>query len=103
MTWRETLEGLLSRARRPEKIAEYEAELATPPLPPELAYLWRIFGRLSARRGSNGFGANPIGWAEIDAFARLTGTRLEPWECETLEMLDDLFRSEQAKSARPET
>lgn len=68
-------------------------------MPAELAYLWRTFLRLSARRGSNGFGANAIGWTDIDAFCRLSGFRLAPWEVEVIEDLDDLWRSEQAKAA----
>jgi hypothetical protein len=62
-----------------------------------LQYLWIAFIRLSARRGSNGFGINPISWSEIDAFVRNSRTALAPWEVEIIEMLDDLFRAEQAK------
>ena len=60
-------------------------------------HLWRIFHRLNARRGSNGFGINPISWGEIDAFVRTSGITLAPWEVEIVEMLDDLFRIEQSK------
>jgi hypothetical protein len=46
---------------------------------------------------------NPISWADIEAFMRLTRSRLSPWEVETIEMLDSLYRIEQAKSgAEPE-
>lgn len=92
----------MERTRRPEKIAEYEADLACPPLPPELLHVWRAFGRLSSRRGSNGFGINPIGWSEFDAFLRLTKTRLTPWEVAQVEMLDDLLRAEIARSDKSE-
>lgn len=67
-------------------------------MPIELGYLWAAFCRLSARRGSNGFGLNPIGWADIDAFVRLSGTTLMPWEIRVIEQLDDLFRIEQVKA-----
>jgi len=30
-------------------------------------------------------------WADIDAFARITKTALQPWEIEVIEMLDDVF------------
>jgi len=102
VSWRTTLEGLLKRAKKPEKIAEYEAELACPPLPLELVYIWRAYHRLSNRRGSNGFDINPIGWCEIDAFVRLSGMHLAPWEIALIEMLDDVFRTERAKASRPD-
>jgi hypothetical protein len=63
-----------------------------------LQYLWNAFIRLSSRRGSNGFGINPISWSEIDAFVRNSRVNLAPWEVEIIEMLDDLFRAEQAKA-----
>jgi hypothetical protein len=67
-----------------------------------LDYLWRAFHRLSGRRGSNGFGPSPISWADIDAFVRYSKMRLAPWEVEIIEMLDDLWRNEQAKAMQPE-
>lgn len=62
-----------------------------------LMHVWRMFLRLSSRRGSNGFGVNPISWSEIDAFVRNSRVKVAPWEIEVIEMLDDLFRAEQAK------
>lgn len=91
MTLRETLEGLLGRARRPERRAELEAELAVPPYPEPLAYLWLAFNRMRRRKGSNGFGIVPLDWADFDGFARLTGFAFAPWEIAILEDLDDLF------------
>jgi hypothetical protein len=84
------LEGLLERTRRPEKRAEYEAELAVPSLPMALAYLWHAYRRLRRRKGS-GFGPGPIEWPDIDAFLRLSGETLAPWEIEVIEELDDAF------------
>jgi hypothetical protein len=97
VTYREVLEGLLSRTSNPERRAEREAELACPPFPQPLAYIWIAFVRLSARRGSNGFSFNPISWPDIDAFVRHSGMRLAPWEIRLIEELDDLFRAEHAK------
>src|SRR5262249_53079993 len=91
--YRQVLEGLLERQTlKPERRAEIEAELETPPFPLELEHVWTAFCRLSARRRS-GFSIEPIGWADLDAFIRLTGVRLAPWEVQLIEMLDDLFRS----------
>jgi hypothetical protein len=58
----------------------------------ELEHVWTAFCRLNARRRS-GFSIEPIGWGDLDAFIRLTGARLAPWEVHLIEMLDDLFRS----------
>lgn len=96
-TYREMLEGLLGRARTPERISEIESELAVPPFPVALGYIWRAFCRLHARR-SSGFTINPITWPDIDAFTRLSGQRLTPWEISLVEELDDLFRMDRSKT-----
>jgi hypothetical protein len=57
----------------------------------ELEHVWHAFCRLHARRRS-GFAPEPIAWSDLDAFIRLTGARLAPWEIQLIEMLDDLFR-----------
>lgn len=63
--------------------------LPEPPEPPtEGLHLWHWFLELSGARTSNGFGPNPISWNEIDAFNRLNGLRLTPWEAETLRRMD---------------
>lgn len=66
--------------------------LRSPALPPAGIPVWNAFARLSYSRSSNGFGANPIPYTEIEAFCRLTGTDLSPWEVETITALDALFR-----------
>jgi hypothetical protein len=68
-----------------------------------LFYLWRIFNRLRRRVGSNGFGANPITWPDIDAFCRHSRFYLVPWEIEILEMLDNVFLEQQSKSQAGDT
>jgi hypothetical protein len=35
----------------------------------------------------------PVSWSDIDAFARRTGTRLDPRDVDLIEDLDDLFLS----------
>lgn len=91
------MEGLIERASSAEKRAKYEAELECPPFPMALLHVWTAFQRLSARRGSNGFGINPISWPDIDAYVRHSRMPLAPWEVRLIEELDDLFRAEQAK------
>lgn len=90
MSAREVLQGLLARAHKPEKIAQYQEKLACPPLPPALDYLWRAYQRMRRRKGG-GFGLSPIEWPDIDAFLRHARIDLAPWEIETVEAIDDLF------------
>lgn len=99
---RDKLEGLLDRSRNAKARAKYEADLRTPPFPMALLHVWNAFGRLSARRGSNGFAANPIGWPDIDAFLRHSGLRLAPWEISLIEQLDDLYRADSGKPKETE-
>lgn len=61
-------------------------------MPVALAYLWRLFWRLRNRKGGNGFEISPIEWPDIDAFVRQSRQRLDPWEIELIERLDDAFR-----------
>lgn len=91
---------MLTRTKSPQKRAECEAELALPPFPMALLYVWQAFRRLDRRRGSNGFSHNPISWPDIDAFVRNSKVRLQPWEISLIEDLDDLYRSEMAKAAK---
>jgi len=61
-----------------------------PPFPEALRYLWSAFVRIRRRNAGNGFGPTPITWADLDAYSRLSGLRLLPWEIEIIERLDDL-------------
>lgn len=60
-------------------------------MPAGAQYLWDIFARLSRRRGSTGFGPAALTWLDMDAFQRVAGVRLQQWEVEVIEMLDDLW------------
>jgi hypothetical protein len=63
-------------------------ELEGPQLPEVLAYLWGGFVELSAARSSTDAGPNPVGWLEIEAWARLTRRSLSAWEVDVLRSLD---------------
>lgn len=91
------MEGLLARAKTDERRAELKAELYGPPMPEALGYLWAAFVRLRRRKGANGFSISPIEWPDFDAFIRLSGLHLAPWEIAAIEELDDLFLAEQNK------
>lgn len=64
------------------------AELDGPSCPDELAYLWDWYCELAAARGSNGWGLNPICYAEIAAWAALTGRDPSPFEVGCIARLD---------------
>lgn len=69
-------------------------------MPVALIYLWSAFQRLRRRKVGGGVnGAEAISWGDLDAFQRLTGTRLVPWEVEVIEDLDDLFLAEVARAS----
>lgn len=92
------MQALLDRPSLTEqRRKELEEEIYCPELPKELAYLWQAFLRLNKRRGSNGFGYNPISWYEMDAFVRLSSMKFAPWEISLLEDIDELWLAEQNK------
>lgn len=75
-------------------------ELSQSELPAGGSYLWRIYGRLRARKGGNGFGPLPLDWRDIAAFCDVTGVHLTQWEIETIEALDDVFMAQVEERAR---
>jgi hypothetical protein len=63
--------------------------LEAPPLPAELAYLFEWFLEASAARGSSGFGGiQPLSYAELAAWAQLTGVDPTPFEVSVIRLLD---------------
>jgi hypothetical protein len=58
------------------------------PIPPEVRPLWDVFVTLAACRRSGGMGASALCLADIDAWCRLVGATLTPWELETLIAVD---------------
>ena len=96
-TRRDHLEAALRQARRGwaggPPAARIEADLAGPELPAEAAHVMRWFDALHLARRSTGFGPDAIGWADILAWATLTGEAPLPWECAALMALDRAFRS----------
>jgi hypothetical protein len=68
--------------------------------PEETAYLWEAFLDLHGARSGNGFGPNPIGFQEIEAWERSRGVSLNVWEWDTLRLLDRVWLKE-FSDARP--
>jgi hypothetical protein len=46
--------------------------------------VWEWYVALSNTRGSSGFGPNPIGWRDIEAWSAVTGIHPAPFEVECL-------------------
>lgn len=62
-----------------------------PPLPPAAQHVFRWFLELAGRRGSGPVGPNPLGFADVAAWAALTGRSPRPWEIRILMVLDDCW------------
>lgn len=75
-------------------------ELLGPECPEAAEHLWRWFSELNRVRSGNGFGGNPIGYADIADWARFTCTRPGAMEVDWLLDLDAAFRAASAE-ARP--
>lgn len=75
---------------------ERPPELRTPECPAAVAYLLQWFAELSRGRPV-GMGLAPLSWCEIDAWSRLTGTRLQHWELRALLALDGAWLRAAAK------
>lgn len=69
------------------------ADLDGPACPSGVDYVWHWFCELSAARGSSGFGPNPLGYADIDAWSRLTGRQPDVFEVSCLMALDGTYFS----------
>lgn len=65
--------------------------LEAPPCPQGCEELWSTFLELSACRGNNGFGPTRITYGDIDAFQRVTGVKLKPWELDAVRKADSAF------------
>jgi hypothetical protein len=76
-TYREHLEGLSERK------GMGHPDLDGPPLPEAAAHVWRWYCELAGTTGED-----PIGYPDIDAWRRLTGRCLAPWEVAMLVRID---------------
>lgn len=69
-------------------------------IPDAGAWLWNAFAALSATRSHHMAGPNPIAYAEIEAWSRLTRTPLEPHHVEVLRELDETWLAHFTKETR---
>jgi hypothetical protein len=73
---------------------------AVPPVPPpRLGHLCGWWRELTMGRPSGGFGIARLGWRELEAWSRLTGTRPSPIEQTLLLGLDAEFCAEAQRLA----
>ena len=54
-------------------------------------HVWEWFGKLHKRRGSSGFGPNPLSCTEIEKWACLSKLILRPWEVEIIYKIDEAY------------
>lgn len=86
MTLREAAEQVWKQSEiMPASLADL------PELPALGARVWSAFMTLNRRRQSGGLGINPLTFAEIEAWTRLTAAELLPWEVRALTAIDDEF------------
>lgn len=71
-----------------ERTGQRAPELDGPECPPGLDYVWHWFLELAATRKGGGFGPERIGYADIDAWSRLTGCDPNPFEVGCLTGID---------------
>lgn len=71
--------------------------LDAPRLPEGCEELWRIFTELHSCRGNAGMGPQRITYSDIDAFQRVTGTVLQPWEREAIHKADAAYLTDWAE------
>jgi hypothetical protein len=86
-TFREHLEALADGGDSALAI-EAARDLAGPGVPAVASHVWEMFGALSLARSGGMAGPNPIGYAEIEAWSRLTDTPLDPDEVMLLRAMD---------------
>jgi hypothetical protein len=72
------------------------AALEGPPLPADAEHVWRWFLSLHTGRSSNGFGPNPISWADISAWISITQTTVRASEVAAIMMVDTLWMEQRA-------
>ncbi len=71
--------------------------LDAPRCPEGCSELWAIFRELHSCRGSSGFGPLKITFADLDAYQRVSGTRLAPWELDAIRRADNAFLKDWAE------
>lgn len=67
------------------------------PIPTSHSYCWQWFSELSRTRTSNGYGQDAIRYSEIDAWGRLTNTKLDYLEVSAIMQIDSAYLVNQSE------
>lgn len=62
-------------------------------VPACLEHVWQVFWQLNATRGAGMNGPAPICYSEIEAYMRLTDTKLYPFEVNIIKDMDKTYLS----------
>lgn len=66
-------------------------------VPHAALHVWVWFEQLNRGRGGTGFGALPLSWSDVAAWAALTGNLPSPWELTAIFRLDEVYLVETAE------
>ena len=77
--------------------AGFQKEVLEPECPREVIYVWNSWVELNGARGSSGFAPHPISWSELDAYSRMIGVEIYPWEARAIRAIDDAYLSSWAE------
>lgn len=58
------------------------------PIPAAALHVWNAFQELDGTRNSNGYSMLSLTFTDIDAYARLSGFPLAPWEVKAIRQMD---------------
>lgn len=72
--------------------------LEEPEIPEGLEDVWEWFWELHQGRGSSGFCPLPLSWADMHAWACMSGIALAPWLCRMLRRMDMAWLDEYARA-----
>lgn len=93
------IEHLMAAERRTGQTPAMLAD--APACPAGCEELWRIFGELHSCRGSTGFGPMRITYTDVDAFQRVSGVVLQPWERDAIRRADSAYLSDWSERNKP--
>lgn len=71
-----------------------------PVLPDGLGPLWRDFMAMHSTRSSTGFSPMRISYADLEAYQRVEGVRLAPWQVEAIKRADAAYLDHHAKTRK---
>lgn len=71
-------------------------------LPDSMQYVWSWFIDLHNARTSNGFGLNPITYADIKSYFDLYAIEPQEWQVQLIKQLDNIALSAFAKQQKEE-